>query len=159
MVGGANELLRLCRMDRTQRDPERSGDPAKQFRLAPDGRADLRAPAARALERRLGKHQRELLAAIATSDVAAADVTFQKRAHFDEHLVACLVAGAVVDLLETVQIHHDQRKGCALALRADQLPLQIVLQEPAVVEGRQLVAERPLAESSQDYLRRFELAA
>src|SRR5258708_9536743 len=143
LIGGAQESLRVGRMGRTQRDPERSGDAAQQLRLARDGRADLRAPAARALERRLGKHQRAPLAARATGDVAAAELTFQKRAHFDEHLVACLVAGAVVDLLETVQIHHDQRKGCALALRADQLPLQIVLQEPPVFEGSPPVPDPP----------------
>src|SRR5882672_10284485 len=116
MVGGAQESLRVRRMGWTQRDPERSGDPEKPVRRAPDGRADLSAPATCALDRRLGKHHRELLTAVAAGDVAAADVTFQKHADLHEHLVACLVAGAVVDLLETVEIHHDQRKRCALAL-------------------------------------------
>src|SRR6266571_374147 len=145
-------------MGRTQRDPEQGRDPAKQFSLAPDGRADLRAPAARALERRLGKHHRELLAAITAGDVAAADVTFQERTHLHEHLVACLVAGAVVDVLETVEIHHDQRKRRALAPCADQLPLQIVLQESAVVEGSQRVADRLLAQFLQEALRRLDRA-
>src|SRR5206468_4907274 len=88
VVGGADELIRVRRMGGTQRDPERSGDPAKQFRLAPDGRADLRAPAARALERRFGEHHGELLAAVAARDVAAADVALQQRAYLHQHLVA-----------------------------------------------------------------------
>jgi hypothetical protein len=111
---GVQERLGVRRMGRTQRDSERSGDSKKPQRLAPDGRADLRAPAPCARQRRPGKHHRELLAPVAAGDVAAADVTFQKGAYFHEHPVARLVAGPVVDLLETVQIHHDQRKGHAL---------------------------------------------
>src|SRR5882762_1628494 len=77
MVGGAHKGLGVRRMRGTQRDPERSGHAEKPIlRLAPDGGADLRAPAACALERRLGKHHRELLAAITAGDVAAANVAF-----------------------------------------------------------------------------------
>src|SRR5437879_7101362 len=95
LVGGAQQGVRVRRMGGTQRDPERSGRAKKAVLFAPDGGADFRAPAACALERRLGEHHRELLAAVSAGDVAAANVAFQKRAHLHEHLVACLVAGAV----------------------------------------------------------------
>src|ERR1700704_3236740 len=71
LVGGAQKGLRVRRMGGTQRDPERSGHAKKPVRLAPDGGADLRAPAACALERRLGEHHRELLAAVSAGGGAA----------------------------------------------------------------------------------------
>src|SRR5437879_13578492 len=73
LVGGAQKGLRVRRMGGTQRDPERSGRAKKPIRLAPDGGADLRAPAACALERRLGEHHGELLGAVPAGRVDGAN--------------------------------------------------------------------------------------
>src|SRR5690606_14736058 len=82
--------------------------------LAAAPRADRAADPLRllpcALERRMRQHEQELLPAVAPQRIGAAQRGGQRGGDLPEHHVARLVAVAVVDLLEVVDIEHADRE-------------------------------------------------
>src|SRR6266581_3796809 len=105
--------------------------------------------AMRALGGGFGQHQRELLAPGAAGDVAAADMALQQRGDLHEDQVAGGVPGGVVDLLEAVEVDHDQRDPAPFAPGADQLAWQIISQEAPVIQARQGIPDRFLLQVLQ----------
>ena len=63
-------------------------------------------------------------------------------ARLAQHLVAGRVAVAVVDLLEVVEVEHDERDLAAVALHAPQLDLERLVEELRPVEAGQRIHER-----------------
>src|SRR6266851_3086954 len=74
LVGRAQPGLGLGGMIREDRPAQRCGDTLELDAFLPDRRANRLAPAARALESGVGKHQREFLAAVAAGNVGAPDM-------------------------------------------------------------------------------------
>jgi hypothetical protein len=58
----------------------------------------------------VGHDDRELLAAVAARQVDGPDVGGQAHGELAQHLVADVVAEAVVDLLEVVDVDHQGRR-------------------------------------------------
>src|SRR5512143_2216862 len=86
----------------------------------------------RAVERCVGKHHAELVAAEAGDEVAVAQAGFQRVAELDDELVARLVAEGIVDLLEVVDVQDQQAVGPAVLQGAEQLLLLLVENAPVV---------------------------
>ena len=82
------------------RDDARDRQPSKLARI-------VSAACERALVVGVGQQHDELLAAPAAGEVAGAHAAAQRRAEGLEHLVAGLVAVAVVERLEVVEVEHD----------------------------------------------------
>src|SRR6266851_3109418 len=116
LVRRAQQGLRVRRVVGEERDPEGRGDLQQLVAIFPYGRADCLGLAMRALGGGGGQHQRELLAPVAAGDVAAADMALEQRGDLHEDKVAGGVPGSVVDLLEAVEVDHDQRDPTAFAL-------------------------------------------
>ena len=89
-----------------------------------------------------GQDERELVAADAAGELAAARDAAQARADLREHLVAGDVAVRVVQLLEPVEVHDRDGERRALAIRARDLAGQPLLERAAVGEARQRVGRR-----------------
>ena len=64
-----------------------------------------------ALERRIRQDHHELVASVAALEVAAAEFGFHLCADRREHCVTTQVTVSIVDLLEIVEIEHDERQG------------------------------------------------
>ena len=95
------------------------------------------------LLRRLGRQQHgELVAAHAGDRVRLAQFRPQPHRHLLQQGVAHVVAQGVVDLLEAIEIHDEEREGAVVALsRGDRL-LQALLHQQAVRQLRERVGER-----------------
>ena len=91
------------------------------------------------LDRRARQDHHELLAAVAGDEVAGAGVLAQHGGDLLQRLVAVRVPEAVVDGLEEVEVHHEQREGEAVAGGALRLDGQGLLEVPVVVEAGQAV--------------------
>src|SRR5688572_30976052 len=96
------------------------------------GLAEPLGEALRALEIGLRQEDRELLAAVARGKVDLTDGRAQDVGEGLEDVVAGLVAVAVVDLLEVVEVGEDEREAAAEALGARDLSLERLLEVAAV---------------------------
>jgi hypothetical protein len=72
---------------------------------------------------------------IARDGVAGAQVVGEHSGHLAERLVAGRMSELVVDLLEAVEVDHQQRPAAAVAPRVGELPPQLLLEAPAVEEA------------------------
>src|SRR6202171_561159 len=90
------------------------------------------------------QHDVELLAAIPRHQVDLADVAPQRERHAAQHAVAEDVAVLIIDLLEEIEIDHQQRKRVAEAHRARELLLQPQEELPPVRDPRTRIGERKL---------------
>ena len=79
-----------------------------------------------------GHHDRELLAADPADDVRAANRRAQDLGEGDEDSVAGSVAVHVVDLLEIVDVEHEDGHRIVRAARARQLGANAIVEEPVV---------------------------
>ena len=93
----------------------------------------------RALEGRLRQDDRELLAAVAREDLVAADALLDDARELLQHEVAREVAVDVVDLLEVVDVEHDERQIARVAARADDLLLERLEQVALHVRLRETI--------------------
>jgi len=84
----------------------------------------------------------ELLAAVARRHVGVADRGAQGGADAAQKVVAGLVAVLVVELLEVVQVQHDERELAAVAVDLGDLVVQVVDERAVVVQAREPVAQR-----------------
>src|SRR5919106_3528386 len=103
-------------------------------RLAVGGPAELLGHGQAALQVGLGQDEHELLAAVAGEGVDVADAAGDPAPELDQHLVAPLVAEAIVDQLEVVDVQHEQGQDAAEAAGALDLLLEAAF-EVAVVPG------------------------
>jgi hypothetical protein len=88
----------------------------------------------------------ELVAAEPADDVHRAERRAQRGGHLDERRVAGVVSVGVVDDLEIVEVHVQQHARRRLGPRGGQPLARGGEEAAAVVEPRQLVAQRPGAE-------------
>ena len=143
-VGEVGELLERQRVARELRHPGAEGE-----RLAGGAEAHLADLVAQPLDGLLGlvhvgavEREHELVAAHAAADVAWPQLGAQGSAELAQRLVAGRVTPAVVDLLEVVDVHGDDRYGVALTLRAPKLLVEALLEGTVVEQAAQRVLQR-----------------
>ena len=88
-----------------------------------------------------GQQDHELVTAQARHDVRGAHGLAQAARHFDEHGVTQVVAQAVVDLLEAVQVQEHHGHEVAFAFGRGQAELELLLQHVAVGQAGQRVVQ------------------
>ena len=93
---------------------------------------------------------RELLASDPADDVAGAHGRTQHVGHLEQELIADPVSVDVVDLLEVVQVEHDQTDRVVLGRRSHELLPHAVVERPVVVEAGQRVRRRLVLECRAD---------
>ena len=101
-----------------------------------------------------GKHDRELIAADPRQRVGLAGAAAQHGGDLGEDAVPGRVAEGVVDLLEVVEVEHQQRPGDAVAVAARQLGPQVFLEAAPVLQP----GERVLARLRRQFLHPFMAA-
>ena len=106
--------------------------------------ADALGDAAGVFQVGVGHHHHELLAAVADGQVDGAHVRGQAHGELGQHLVADVVAEAVVDPLEVVDIDDQHRHGLAALGRAAHQGFQLTGHVAAVVQARELIGDRQL---------------
>ena len=94
---------------------------------------------ARALEVRLREDDGELLAAVAREDLVAPDALLDDARHLLEDVVAREVAVDVVDLLEVVDVEHQEAEVAHVAARAHQLLVERLEQVALDVHLRETI--------------------
>src|SRR5439155_6919435 len=103
----------------------------------PDPPPNLVRRSARAGKRRPGKDEDEPPPAIPAGDVAGAADAPEQAPQGREHRVSGLVTEAVVEVLESVDVQHDDGGRSLLALRSPDLSFEGLLHVAAVEEGRE----------------------
>ena len=96
------------------------------------------------------ENDRELLAADPADDVARPHGRAKQVCHLEQELVADAVAVDVVDLLEVVEVEHDQADRVVLRRRPHELLPQAVVERPVVVEAGQRIGGCLVLESGPD---------
>jgi len=91
------------------------------------------------LDRRARDQHDELLPAVPGDEVARPRVLLQDRGHLLQRLVAVRVSEAVVDRLETVEVHHEEGERQTVAVGALDLGGQGLLEVPVVIQAREAV--------------------
>ena len=153
-IGGADHRLHGGAALRPGGDADRDGDPWQGAVLAvphgPHQAAELFGPGQRIGLGAVRHQHQQFLAAIAAGDIHAAQLGHQQRAHLAQHRIAGGMAVAVVDQLEMVEVDQQDGDRRAAPLRMGDQAGQSLLQEAAVVEAGQIVAQRhhaqPLAQ-------------
>src|SRR5713101_1406000 len=111
-------------------------------------RGDLRPNAFREDARpgvvRLVQHQRKLLAAVSGADIGFPRAGAQDRGQLGEHCIAVKVAVGVVDLLEVVEVDHQESDRLVVAARSRGLLEELLRQRSPVRKLGQLVRQRVL---------------
>ncbi len=96
----------------------------------------------------------ELIAAEAREGVRGAYPRLQHAGHIAQQPVAGLVAAGIVDDLELVEVDVQQRIGALAALRAEQRPVQAIVELAPVDEaGERVVARLPGRARASDAVR------
>ena len=133
---------------------ERAGDPARE---APLAAPELREALLRALgdgqrirRRRTGQDDRELVAAQAASDVGGTGRRRECLRKRLERLVAGRVTAEVVDPLQAVDVDDEQAELLAAPTSARDGDVEVLLEEPAVVEPGQAIASRQLLDLAKE---------
>ena len=90
----------------------------------------------------VGHHDHEFLAAIAARQVDGADIGSQAHRELAQHLVADVVAVAVVDLLEVVDVDQQAGHRVAAVGRPAHQRLELAGHVAAVVQAGELVGDR-----------------
>ena len=99
----------------------------------------------------VGQDHRELVAAYAGDDVALAQARSQRTGDGHQDIVSGRVAEAVVDLLEAVEVEHEQRAHALVPPRAADLARQLLLEAPPGVEpGQRVVVGEMLQPGLED---------
>ena len=158
-AGGRRAWRRRGRRRRARAGRRPPGRPPGRWRRRPSTRdgGGRRAPrrARRGRARRLraagspvdaGEHEHELLAAEPADGVAVADDGAQLRGRGGERLVALRVTVRVVDLLEVVEVEHDDAERAAGGRRGLDLAPQALLRTAVVEQAGEAVRGRLLAQ-------------
>ena len=138
------QLLRVGGVVRIHTDADARGDgQADPVDLQRNGecRADALRDAVDELRiRQQGGHDDKLIAAHAYDDVVRSDRGTQTPRSGRKQLVPAAVAERVVDVLEMIEVHVQQRKARVVAARSHQQPRQQALQMQAVRQAREPIA-------------------
>ena len=131
-------------------EPERHPEPRVdalllQERVALDQPAQLLREHLRRVAVGLRQDHHELVAAVARRDVGLAHGGADQEADLAQRAAAAQVAVLVVDRLEAVEVHEQQRQRAAVAVDELQLALERLVEVAEVVERRHLVGDRQLA--------------
>ena len=94
------------------------------------------------LSRAVGEDDDELVAGVADAEVVRAQRTLQGERDFAQRVIADMMPVVVVDALERVDVHHDQRDLALQALGARELARQVDEHRAAVRERRQRIGQR-----------------
>src|SRR4051794_20812524 len=157
LVRGPHECSRAVAVVGIDGDADRDGDGkitggAVQW-PRPDPLADPLGEMLRAVLSCFGEYDDELLAAIAGDDVDLAHLFPDPVGHLDEHGVTDLVAVRVVDLLEPVQVEHQQRQRPAEPGGAVDFARERLLEEPVVAQPGEAVGHgQPLRLLMQEHV-------
>ena len=114
---------------------------------------------AKAVRRRAFGEHGELVAADPRDQVARAHAAGKTAADLDQQLVADLVAVAVVDLLEAVEVEQHQRERAPLALGPRPRPLELAVVELAVRQVGERIVHRHVLEGLLEELALGDVAA
>ena len=139
LVGGVEEVGRrgvLLKLRDAARDAELLGLADRRLR---DRILDPREQQMGVGESGLGQDHRELVAADPAGDVRGAHRALDAFGRNREDLVPGQMADPVVDLLEVVQVDHDQGERPVVAARAGDLALERLVEEPPVVHAGERV--------------------
>src|SRR3954452_21695145 len=146
VVGRADDRGRRVAVGREHRDTGRERDPQLQpgDRNGPmtDGVADALGGVARSLPAGLRQDDDELLAAVATDHVDLADLIADPVGDLHHHRVAHLVAVGIVDLLEQVEVEHQDGQRAVEPAGTLDFSTQGCLEEPVVAETGEAVGDR-----------------
>ena len=148
---------------RRRRDSRGQGHRGQQLPVVTDlqpleQQADLLEALARVRERGVGQDEHELLSAVATGDVALAQVLAQHPARLAQHQIARIVPERVVESLEVVQVEHREAERGIPAQGAMQLAGEGVLEVAPVEQSRQRIARGLLVQLlPQSQVRQGEL--
>ena len=96
---------------------------------------------------KIGEQDDELVASHAGHGVGDAHTSTQAFGQIAQHRVAHVVAEGVVDLLESVQIHHEHTEAGSESLRAIERRPQPVIQPQAVGQSGERVVLREVAQT------------
>src|SRR4051794_17396299 len=145
VVSRAHDRRRRVAVGREDRDSRRQRDPQLQPRHAdrstPDRVADAFSGITRSLATGLGQDHDELLAAVATDHVDLADLIADPVGDLHHDGVAHLVAVGVVDLLEQVEVEHQDGQRPVEPAGALDLSAQGRLEEPVVAEAGEAIGD------------------
>ena len=141
---GLDKLGRLCAVTGVEGQPGAGSE--AQFRVL--GRVE--APGGHALAEsfgrvdasfliRVGKDDRELISAEPRTQVYLSDHPAQAPGEPRQHVVACLVAMALVHQMELIEVQDQQREGVAESIGAIALVFQSVLERPVAGHSRETV--------------------
>ena len=100
----------------------------------------------------LGQEERELVAAQPRQHIGPAGAMAQLAGDGLEQVVARLVAEAVVDLLEVIEVHHQHRAAGSVARRALDLLHELLVEAAAVEQARQQVVVHQVVEPGAERL-------
>jgi len=95
----------------------------------------------------LRQQDHEFFTAKTSERIAQAQFLFDSAGHLAQYIVAALMAEAVVDALEMVDIDEQARQGRAVPLRAADFFLHALFQIAAVVDAGQLVGQADMFET------------
>ncbi len=82
----------------------------------------------------VGEEDDELVAAHAGHVVGGAQLTFQSMCHLHQERVPRRVPGRVVDLLEPVEIYHEDREGTKMAMKGRELAHYLLVEPTPVLK-------------------------
>src|SRR3990167_9415737 len=131
-VDGAFQPIVLLEFADPHTDGDRDGLAVETPALLHQRLPDPLGTRPRLLQAGIRKNRQKLLAAPARDQILAAQLSLDRVRHLHQHLVADLVAVAVVDELEVIDIQQQQPDGMSAALKACQLLLGQIEHMPAV---------------------------
>ena len=142
--GGEHRFDVIGMLGRRHADRERDADrfarrAAKRNALALDGGAEAIGNFARRVHRRAREQHDELVAGVATDDVAAAHAALEQRDDGLRHVVALQVAVRVVDELEVVDVDDEQRGRWVARAAAEQDVVRRVEEGAPYENAREIV--------------------
>src|SRR2546428_2152311 len=145
-IGGAQERGRRPTMLREGNHPLRQGDCREDLAKVLDIKLfDVFSQSLGALsgdlQRGFRQNKRKLLTTITAGNVFLPRSTLQEVAQLAEQSVARLVAQAVVEALEVVEVEHDQPQAAPTARQAVQLALERLLHVAPVEQAGQGIAD------------------
>jgi hypothetical protein len=89
----------------------------------------------------LGQEDHELITGVTDRQVLLPRRFFDEIGQMDERLISGIMSVGVIDVLEMIQVQHDQGDGILIQSIPSYVLLEIVVEESAVVEPGQLVLE------------------
>src|SRR5205809_2150948 len=106
--------------------------------------------------RSLGKDEHEFLPAVARHVVDGTHRTAEQRSHLSQNVVAAQVTVLVIDVLEVIEVDHQERELLLESSGAIDFDAQALEQRTTIQKPRERVSGRQFLESPVVRARRFE---